>query len=462
MTMWQGRLGSESAEELMAFTESLSFDQRLAKYDIINSRAHVKALAAAAIITEQELGTLSAALDHVAEEFGDGKFQYKPNDEDIHSAIERRVTEIAGNTGAKLHTGRSRNDQVATDLRLYVKEILVGLVEGILQLQEVLVDKATNATDIAMPGYTHMQRGQTVSVAHHLLAHCWTLERDVDRFVETYRRTDVSPLGAGAVGGSSFALRPDIAALEMGFSGVFDNSMDAVSDRDFVADTLYCISMLFVHLSRMGEEIVLWTSQEFDFANISNDFATGSSLLANKKNPDIAELVRGKTGSIIGNLTGFLATMKGLPLAYNRDLQEDKEPLFDAVDKAVLALAAMAGMYASMELNIDVMRDKANDPDLAALDLTELLVSKGVPFREAHEVIGDLVRQSHERHVPLSELLESHPLLGEEGLELLTPTASLQRRQSPGGSGFASVNAQLQSIKESIETNRARINSPVE
>jgi argininosuccinate lyase len=458
MTLWQGRLGSETSVELMAFTESLSFDQRLAKYDIMNSRAHAKALQAAGILNEKEMGVLMAALDHVSEEISDGKFKYKPNDEDIHSAIERRVTEIAGSDGAKLHTGRSRNDQVATDLRMYVKEILVGLIEGVLQLQEVLVEKATNSTDIVMPGYTHMQRGQTVSLAHHLLAHCWALSRDVDRFLDAYRRTDVSPLGAGAVGGSSFPLRPDVAASELGFSEVFENSMDAVGDRDFVADTLYAITMLFVHLSRMGEEIVLWTSQEFDFAVLRNDYATGSSLLANKKNADIAELVRGKTGRIIGGLAGFLAMLKGLPLSYNRDMQEDKEPLFDAVDKAVLALAAVAGMYESMEMNIDVMRDKANDPDLAALDLTEMLVTKGVPFREAHETIGDLVRQSHERQIPLSELLELHPLLGHEALELLTPTESLQRRQSPGGSGFASVNTQLQSMKERIESDRARIN----
>ncbi|MEN3274159.1 MAG: argininosuccinate lyase, partial [Actinomycetota bacterium] len=329
MTLWHGRFEGGPSDELLAFTVSLPFDKRLAAVDIAGSRAHVRGLARAGIVTEDEAASILDALDRVAAELTDGSFTFEPTDEDIHTAIERRVTELAP-AGAKLHTGRSRNDQVATDLRLWTKGALASVVERVLALQEVLLDSADAAGDAYLPGYTHVQRAQPVLLAHHLLAHGWALARDVDRLLDARRRTDVSPLGAGALAGSSLPLDPDWVAGELGFAARFENSLDAVSDRDFVAEALFALALLGVHLSRIGEEWVLWASDEFGFVSLDDAYATGSSMMPNKKNADIAELARGKTGRLVGHVAGFLTTLKGLPLSYNRDLQEDKEPLFDA------------------------------------------------------------------------------------------------------------------------------------
>src|SRR5437763_10704456 len=394
MTLWKGRFGEQPADALMAFTASLTFDRRLAADDIAGSRAHVRGLKRAGILTEQETGILLAALNRVEDELADSSFRFLPTDEDIHTAIERRVSEIAGPPGGKLHTGRSRNDQVATAVRLFAKRQLTEVARGIVALQEVLYERARTSPDAYLPGYTHLQRAQPVLLAHHLLAHAWALSRDVDRILDTRRRLDVSPLGAGALAGSSLALDPEEVAEDLVFAGRFENSLGAVSYRDFVADALFDLALLGVHLSRLGEEIVLWSTEEFGFLELDDAYATGSSMLPQKKNPDVAELARGKAGRLIGHVTGFLATLKGLPFAYNRDLQEDKEPLFDSVDQAQLALSALAGLLASARFDFERMAEAADSPAAAAVDLAEYLVEKGVPFREAHGVVAGLGRDS--------------------------------------------------------------------
>jgi argininosuccinate lyase len=443
MTLWHGRFADGPADELLAFTESLSFDRRLAPDDLAGSRAHVAGLGRAGILTDEEAKAVLAALDQVGEELADGSFAFAPSDEDIHTAIERRVTELAGDAGAKLHTGRSRNDQVATALRLFVRREGTDVAAHVHRLQEVLLDCAAAAGDVYVPGYTHLQRAQPVLLAHHFLAHFWSFARDVERWRDAVARADVSPLGAGALAGSSLPLDPDATAADLGFAKRFDNSLDAVSDRDFVAEALFVAALTQVHLSRLGEEIVLWTSEEFGFLRLADAYSTGSSMLPQKKNPDIAELARGKAGRLIGDLTGFLATLKGLPLAYNRDLQEDKEPLFDALDQCRLALGAIAGLLATAEVMPARMQAAADGQHAAAVDLAEWLVQQGVPFREAHARVGALVRASTERGVGLDELVLTEPDLGPEALAMLEPGAAVLRRTTKGGAGPDSVQEQL-------------------
>ncbi len=456
-TLWHGRFAGGPADELLAFTASLDYDRRLAVDDLAGSRAHVGGLAKAGLLTDEEAGVVLAALDRVEQELASGEFAFERGDEDIHTAIERRVTALAGPAGAKLHTGRSRNDQVATDLRLWAKRELTGVARRVLALQRVLLDRARDAEGVYLPGYTHLQRAQPVLLAHHLLAHGWALARDVDRLVDCRRRLDVSPLGAGALAGSSLPLDPDGTAAVLGFASRFDNSLDAVSDRDFVAEALFALSLLAVHLSRMGEEVILWSSDEFGFARLDDAYATGSSMLPQKKNPDIAELARGKAGRVIGDLTGVLVTLKGLPLSYNRDLQEDKEPLFDAVDQLTLALSAVTGLYATLIFAVDRMQEAADSPYAAAVDLAELLVERGVPFRDAHALVGALVRDSLERHVPLAELVEAHPDLGADGVALLEPGRPVQRRTTPGGAGPAPVAVQVQRFARRLDADADRL-----
>jgi argininosuccinate lyase len=409
------------------------------------------------VIEEGESAILQAALDRVEEELASGIFAFQPADEDIHTAVERRVTELAGDVGAKLHTGRSRNDQVATDLRLYTRRELSGIAAGVLELQEVLLRRAVEAGDAYLPGYTHLQRAQPVLLAHHLLAHGWALARDVDRLLHSVVRMDVSPLGAGALAGSSLSLDPDAVAEDLGFGSRFENSLDAVSDRDFVAEALFDLALLGVHLSRLGEELVLWSSEEFAFVVIDDAFATGSSMLPQKKNPDVAELARGKVGRLIGHVVAMLATLKGLPLAYNRDLQEDKEPLFDAVDQLSRALPALTGLVASAHFDHERMREAADGPAAAAVDLAEWLVERGMPFRQAHAVVGSLVRDSIERGVPLAELVQAHPHLGHEALGLLEPGVAVTRRTSPGGAGPKPVAVQLDRFQHRLDLDRQRV-----
>ncbi len=458
-TLWHGRFEGGPAEELMAFTVSLPFDQRLAVDDITGSRAHVRGLCRAGILTEGERDEVLAALDAVASELAAGTFVFVPSDEDIHTAVERRVTEIAGAAGAKLHTGRSRNDQVATDLRLFTRRELMDIAVRILALQETLLERARSARGAYLPGYTHLQRAQPVLLAHHLLAHGWALSRDLDRLLGTVGRLDVSPLGAGALAGSSLPLDPAATATDLGFAAVFPNSLDAVSDRDFVAEALFDLALIGVHLSRLAEEIILWSTDEFGFLRLDDAYSTGSSMLPQKKNPDIAELTRGKTGRLIGNLTGLLAMLKGLPLAYNRDLQEDKEPLFDSIDTVALALAAMTGLLASSVFDLDAMAQAADAPTSAATDLAEHLVSTGVPFRDAHAIVGALVRRSLDEGIALRELVLASPELGEGAVHLLDRGVAVQRRTTSGGAGPAAVAPQLDAFATLVEDWRERIGS---
>jgi argininosuccinate lyase len=419
-------------------------------------------LARAGILTAAECQAVLAALDVVATEMAGGTFTYAPSDEDVHTAIERRVTELAGDAGAKLHTGRSRNDQVTTALRLFLRREGADAARRITELQRVLLDSALAADGAYVPGYTHLQRAQPVLVAHHFLAHFWAFARDVARWRDALARADVSPLGAGALAGSSLPLDPDAVARDMGFAHRFENSLDAVGDRDFVAEALFVLALTQVHLSRLGEEVVLWSSDEFGFLRLPDAYSTGSSMLPQKKNPDIAELARAKAGRLIGDLTGFLATLKGLPLAYNRDLQEDKEPLFDALDQNRLALSAMRGLLATMELVPARMQEAADAPASAAVDLAEWLVEQGVPFREAHARVGAMVRASVERGVGLDELVMTDPELGPDALALLEQGASVGRRRTPGGAGAASVAAQVDAARDRLAMQAAWFPEPAD
>jgi argininosuccinate lyase len=460
-TLWHGRFGDGPAAELMEFTESLSFDQRLWRDDLNGSRAHVRGLGRGKILSMEEVASVLEALDTVEDELREGTLRFEPSDEDIHTPVERRVTQLAGDAGARMHTGRSRNDQCATDLRLFTKREVAALAMRVHELREVLLDRAAGAGDVYLPGYTHLQRAQPVLLAHHLMAHGWALGRDVDRLLDARRRMDVSPLGAGALAGSSLPLDPDGVAAELGFASRFENSLDAVSDRDFVAETLFAVSLLAVHLSRIGEEVVLWTSEEFGFARLADAFSTGSSMMPQKKNPDIAELARGKAGRMIGNLSGFLATLKGLPLSYNRDLQEDKEPLFDSLTQVTRAVAALSGLLRTLAFDAAAMQAAADSPFVAATDLAEHLVSRGTPFRQAHAIVGALVRTALDRHVAFAELVENHPALGPKALFLLEPGAAVSRRTTPGGGGPKAVSDQMERYRSDLHRELKRLHALV-
>jgi argininosuccinate lyase len=451
-TLWHGRFARPPAASLMAFTASLDVDRRLWRDDIAGSRAHVRGLVAVGLIDRAEGDAVLAALDAVEQEMTSDSFDFADSDEDIHTAIERRVTDLAGAAGAKLHTARSRNDQVATDLRLWCKRELIAVAAHVRQLQGVLLDRAEADTASYLPGFTHMQRAQPVLLAHHLLAHGWALARDVDRLLATVARLDVSPLGAGALAGTSLPIDPDAVAADLGFAKSFDNSLDAVSDRDFVAEALFDLALLGVHLSRIGEEFVLWTSEEFGFARLDDAYSTGSSMLPQKKNPDIAELARGKSGRLIGNLTGVLAMLKGLPLAYNRDLQEDKEPLFDSVDQVILALGALCGMIESTTFDTRRMAAAADVETAAATDLAEWLVARGTPFRDAHAIVGELVRRQLDSDTSLRQLVTADSRLGPEAAALVAPGVAVSRRSSPGAGGPSALDRQLAAFRAVLAT----------
>jgi argininosuccinate lyase len=442
--LWHGRFGAGPSDDLLAFTVSLPYDQQLARDDLAGSRAHVRMLGGVDLLSSDEVAAILNALDAVEQELADGRFEFVPTDEDIHTAVERRVTELAGPAGAKLHTGRSRNDQVATDLRLWLRREGREVARRTDALQRVLVARAVTAGDTTLPGYTHLQRAQPVLLAHHLLAHFWALGRDVDRWHDALQRADVSVLGAGALAGSSLPLDPDAVARDLGFARTFENSLDAVSDRDFVAEALFVLALEQVHLSRIGEEIVLWSTEEFGFLRLDDAYSTGSSMLPQKKNPDIAELARGKAGRVIGNLTGLLATLKGLPLAYNRDLQEDKEPLFDSVLVCARSLDALRGLLETAEFVPERMQAAAADPASAATDLAEMLVQHGVPFRDAHAHVAGLVRQSIDGPTSLPDLVANDERLGSEAAAVFAAGETARRRTTPGGAGPVAVAAQLE------------------
>ncbi len=446
MTLWAGRFASAMDQTLWDLSESYSFDHVLYAHDIEGSLAHVAGLEAAGLLNAEEGATLSATLERIRSEFEGGTFERHANDEDVHMAIERRATELAGALGAKLHTARSRNDQVATTLRLFTRDALSALARQTLELATTLATVGERYPEAYLPGYTHLQRAQPVLLSHHLGAHAFSLARDVDRLLDARRRLNVSPLGAGALAGTSLPIDPARTAALLGFDEPFANSMDAVSDRDFVAESLFDIALLGVHLSRMGEELVLWTTSEFGFATLGDDFTTGSSMLPQKKNSDVAELARGKSGRLVGNLTGLLVTLKGLPLTYNRDLQEDKEPLFDSVRQVGLVLAAMHGAYSTMTFNVDVAARAADDQLLVAIDIAEQLVTGGMPFRQAHEVAGSLVGRAIREGRTLRDVASEESAVGDVG-ELFVRGAALASRRSPGGSGPLAAGAQRDRLR---------------
>ena len=458
-TLWHGRFAGGPAEALMAYTVSLPFDRAMWRDDVTGSAAHVRGLARVGLLNDAERDAILAALDRVAEEIESDTFVFVESDEDIHTAVERRVTELAGPAGGKLHTARSRNDQVSTDLRLWCKRELLAVARLLHRMQTVLLDRALDAGETYLPGYTHLQRAQPVLLAHHLLAHGWAIARDVDRLLATIDRLDVSPLGAGALAGSSLPIDPARNAEDLGFAGVFDNSLDAVSDRDFVAEAVFDLALVGIHLSRIGEEWVLWTSGEFGFAKLDDGYATGSSMLPQKKNPDIAELARGKSGRLIGNLTGLLATLKGLPLAYNRDLQEDKEPLFDSVEQVSLAVVALTGMISTATFVPEAMQAAADEETTAATDLAEYLVRAGTPFREAHAIVGAHVRSALAGEGSLRDLVAADPDLGPDAAALVGPGVGVRMRTSRGAAGPDALPLQLESYRAMLAADERRLSS---
>ncbi|MHB2027541.1 MAG: argininosuccinate lyase [Acidimicrobiales bacterium] len=456
MTLWGGRFAARMDETLWNLSESYTFDHVLYAHDIRGSIAHVEGLVRANLLSQEEGETLTRVLEEIRAEFDRGEFEVNQADEDIHTAIERRATELAGHIGAKLHTARSRNDQVATTLRLFTRDAIGDVVRAVLELVEALDALAGRFEGAYLPGYTHLQRAQPVLLRHHLSAHSFALLRDVERLFESRERLNISPLGAGAVAGTSLSIDPLSTAVSLGFREAFSNSMDAVSDRDFVAEVLFDVALLGVHLSRMGEELVLWTSAEFGFAILGDDFTTGSSMLPQKKNSDVAELARAKSGRLIGNLTTLLVVLKGLPLSYNRDLQEDKEPLFDSLRHVLLVLRSLCGAYGSLNFRSDVAASAADDQFLVAIDIAEELVSEGVPFRQAHEQVGKLVARAVCAEVSLKAVVESDPLYSHLA-PLFEPGEALARRRSPGASGPLAESAQVLRLRALLTAAYARL-----
>jgi argininosuccinate lyase len=402
--MWKGRFKQEASDLLKTYTQSVTVDWRLYRQDIRGSIAHARALAKAEILTDGEFGRIESGLKEIEAEIAAGTFPLREELEDVHMNIEAELTRRIGEAGAKLHTARSRNDQVALDFRLYLLEACGTIGAGIRGFQRALVGLGARHANAVIPGYTHLQRAQPVLFAHHLLAYVEMLERDSGRITDCARRMDSMPLGSGAIAGSTLILDREAIAEELGFSRITSNSMDAVADRDFACELLSALAILGMHISRLSEDIILWASAEFGFLELSDRHTTGSSLMPQKKNPDIAELARGKTGRLYGNLISLLTTMKGLPLTYNRDMQEDKEGVFDSVDTVLTTLAIFAEMIAAASLREDRARSAASDPLLLATDLADRLVEGGIPFRQAHEIVGKLVARAQESGVPLNKL----------------------------------------------------------
>jgi argininosuccinate lyase len=451
--MREGRFSSAASEIAQRYSESVSFDRRLYRHDIAGSIAHASALAGTGILAADEFEMIVRGLREIENEIAAGTFVWDTSLEDVHMNIESALTKRIGPAGAKLHTGRSRNDQIALDLRLYVREEIDQIATHLRALQNALLLLAQKHSEVLMPGYTHLQRAQPVYFAHYLLAQLEALERDHERLRDTRRRADVMPLGSGALAGSTIALDREGIAKALGFQRVTQNSIDAVSDRDFVADFLYSLAMIGIHLSRFSEDLIIWGTSEFGFVEFSDAFATGSSLMPQKKNPDMAELTRGKAGRLIGNLVTLLTILKGLPSAYNRDLQEDKEALFDSVDTVRNALELFSAMLPEITINRERMESSANDPQLLATDLAEYLVGKGVPFREAHAIVGKLAA-SGKRLDALSneEFRAAADTFGEDVREVFDVRKALGRRSATGSPSPENISRQIARWRELLET----------
>ena len=452
--LWKGRFEGALDPKVRDFTASLELDKRLASHDVRGSIAHARMLGRQNVISKDEAATIVRELERIAGELKSGTFEWPADAEDVHSAVERVLTERTGAVGGKLHTGRSRNDQIALDLRLLVVELLDGLDAALRSLARALVERASEESDTVMPGYTHLQRAQPVSLAHHLLAHVEALRRDRMRVNEARERAAVSPLGAGALAGVPYAIDPQAVAKELGLARTFRNSIDAVADRDFVADFAYVCALAAVHASRFAEELVLWTSAEFGFIEFSDQHATGSSIMPQKKNPDVAELVRGRTGRIIGDLVAVLTTLKGLPLAYDGDLQEHRVPLYDAA-AVTPALETLALVVNGLRFDREAMRRATERGMLTATDLADHLARRGVPFREAHEIVGRLVRDrlAQKRDladVTIGELRAVDPRFDESAVSETDVSRSLASRSSPGGTAPERVRAAIEEARTAL------------
>ena len=452
---WGGRFQEPTHELVEAFTASISFDRRLFRYDIEGSIAHARMLARQGIINRKESRAIVRGLKAILRDIEDGAFEFSSRDEDIHMAIEKDLIRRVGDAGAKLHTGRSRNDQVAVDIRLYLRAEILEVLESVTVLKAAFLDLAKEEAETILPGYTHLQKAQPVVLAHYLLAYREMLDRDESRLRDCYRRGNVLPLGAAALAGTSLPIDRAYVARLLKFPDISRNSMDTVSDRDFIAEFIFVASLIMMHLSRFCEDLILWSTGEFNFVEISDGFTTGSSIMPQKKNPDVAELIRGKTGRVYGNLMTLLTLMKGLPMSYNRDLQEDKEPLFDTVDTVKACLQVLAEMIRHLKFNKEAMRREAEGGFSTATDLAEYLVMKGVPFREAHGIVGKLVRFCIESSKELSQLPieELHcfcPLIGNDVYDCLSLENSIRSRKSYGGTAQEQVQGQIRRIEDQV------------
>ena len=439
------------------YTVSLHYDRRLYRQDIAGSQAHIRMLARQCIISEEDAALIVDGLERVCGEIESGEFPWDPSLEDLHMNIEARLSQLIGPAGGRLHTARSRNDQIALDLRLYTKEVIAQTVTALRELQQTLVDLAVSYQDVLMPGYTHLQRAQPVLFAHHVLAYFQMFQRDVGRLADCHRRTDVLPLGSGALAGVPYPTDREWIARELGFSRVSSNSMDAVSDRDFLLEFQAAAAVCMMHLSRFSEEIVLWSSREFGFVNLAEEFTTGSSIMPQKRNPDFAEISRGKTGRVYGNLVGLLTVMKGLPLTYNRDLQEDKEGFFDTVDTLLATLGVFRGMLSTMTLNVERVAEVSAESYMLATDLADYLVGKGVPFREAHGILWDLCRYCEDNSTGLQDItLEDYRRFSpafEEDVYRISAASSVAARDNPGGTAPQRVAEGIRQAQEILRVN---------
>lgn len=453
--LWGGRFEKGLDSWVEAFGASISFDQKMAKQDIQGSLAHATMLGAVGILTPQETEQIQTGLNNLLAAYKAGQLSFDISQEDIHMNIESLLIQEIGPVAGKLHTARSRNDQVATDMHLYLKEALLDILEKLKNLRQVLVDLAEKHIETIMPGYTHLQHAQPISFAQHLMAYYSMLKRDSERFIFNLEHTDLSPLGAAALAGTTFPIDRQMTSDLLGFAKPYSNSLDAVSDRDFILEFLSNSSILMMHLSRFCEEIILWCSQEYQFITLSDAFSTGSSIMPQKKNPDMAELIRGKTGRVYGNLFGLLTVMKSLPLAYNKDLQEDKEGMFDSLETIGLSLDIMAGMLASMTVHTDHM-EKAVERDFSnATELADYLAGKGLPFRQAHEIVGKLVLDCSKKgiylqDVSLADYQAISPLIADDIYQALDAKTAVSRRQSLGGTGFDQIRLQISQAKDEL------------
>ena len=459
--LWGGRFAGGPHDAMVELSRSTHFDWVLAPYDLRQSQAHARVLHRAELLTDEELADMLAGLASLADDVADGSFLPIPEDEDVHTALERGLVERLGpQLGGKLRAGRSRNDQVATDFRLYLRDKSADIFVLVLDLVDAIIEQAAAHVDVPAPGFTHLQRAQPVSFGHELAKHAHALLRDVERLQDWDNRAARSPMGAGALAGSSLGLDPETVAAELGFESVLGNSVDAVSDRDFAAEFLFVAAMLAVHLSRIGEEVALWSSVEFSWARLDDGFSTGSSIMPQKKNPDAAELARGKAGRLIGNLTGLLATLKGLPFAYHRDLQEDKEPVFDSVEQLRLVIPAVTGMIATLQFDTERMTSSADGGYALATDIAEWLVRHGMPFREAHEAAGGCVQIAESRGVELAaltdeELASVSPMLTPQVRDVLLVSGSLASRDTIGGTAPQRVAEQISVLRSEVAQLRA-------